>query len=291
VAGGYADSAAQVTFCAGSTCTISTIYDQSPNGNFLKPAPRGGAKATPDNPANAADLPTTINGHAVFGVFIKNGMGYRAGCTGCGSPAPHGTAILDQPETEYMVTSQNGKQTGLVEGCCFDYGNAETTSNDDGNGTMEALYFGGGVVWGTGAPGGHANGPWVMADLANGLYAGWQNNQDQNISTNTVLRLPFITAVLVGDTAAQNAGAGRFALYGGDATTGVLKTMYDGIRPAKAGYVPMRKQGSIILGIGGDNSSTRNDGQWFEGVMASGAATLATVNLLQANIVAAGYGR
>jgi hypothetical protein len=291
VVAGYANSAAQDTFCAGSTCTISTIYDQSPNGNFLKPAPRGMAKNTPDSPANAADLKIMLNGHAVYGVFIKDGMGYRAGCTGCGTPVPRGTATGDQPETIYMVTSANGKQAGLVEQCCFDYGNAETTSSDDGNGTMEAVYFGGGVNWGTGSPGGRANGPWVMADLENGLYAGWENNQDQNISTNTPLRFPFITGVVVGDTADKNMGRGRFAVYGGDATAGVLKQMYDSIRPVKAGYVPMRKQGSIILGIGGDNSATRNDGQWFEGVMASGAATLATVNALQANIVAAGYGK
>ena len=128
-----------------------------------------------------------------------------------------------------MVTSQNG----LVDSCCFDYGNAETDSRDDGNGTMEAVYFGGGVVWGTGTPGGHNNGPWVMADLENGLYAGWENNQDQNISTNTPIKLPFITAVLVGDACTGVAGCGtsptakaggRFALYGGDATTGALKT-------------------------------------------------------------------
>ncbi len=67
-------------------------------------------------------------------------------------------------------------------------------------------------------------------------------------------------------------------------------TLYDGIRPAKTGYVPMAKQGSIILGIGGDDSNT-GTGQWFEGVMASGAATLATVNAVQANIVAARYGK
>jgi hypothetical protein len=286
VAGGYADAAAQDAFCAGSSCTISIIYDQSPNKNDLKPAPSGGAKRTPDNPVNAADLKTTINGHSVYGVFIKPGMGYRAGCTGCATPTAKGTATGDQPETEYMVTSVNG----LVNGCCFDYGDAETSSNDDGNGTMEAIYFGGGVVWGTGSPGGHNNGPWVMADLENGLYAGWENNQDQNISTNTPLKLPFVTAVVVGDTAAQNGGKGRFALYGGDSTSGALKTLYDGIRPAKTGYVPMHKQGSIILGIGGDNSGG-GGGQWFEGVMASGAATPSTVNAVQANIVAARYGK
>ena len=91
-------------------------------------------------------------------------------------------------------------------------------------------------------------------------------------------------------TAAQNAGKGRFAIYGGDATNGALKTMYDGIRPTLGSYVPMKKQGSIILGTGGDNSDT-SEGHWFEGVMASGAATTTTINAVQANIVAAGYGK
>ena len=286
IAGGYANAAAQDAFCAGLTCTISTIYDQSGNGNHLKPAPAGGAKGSPDNPATATDVKTTLNGQAVYGVLIKPGVGYRAGCTSCGVRTPTGTAIGDEPETIYMVTSQNN----LIDSCCFDYGNAETTSNDDGNGTAEAVSFTGGVVWGTGSPGGHTNGPWVMAELENGLYAGWENNQDQNISTNTPLKLPFVTAAVVGDTMDKNGGMGRFALYGGDATAGTLKTMYDSIRPAKTGYVPMKKEGSIILGIGGDNSDSAG-GEFFEGVMASGAAAVTTVNALQANIVAAGYGQ
>jgi len=283
---GYADAATQDTFCSGATCTISIIYDQTPNKNDLRPAPSGGAKSTPDNPANATDLKIKLNGHNVYGVLIKPNMGYRSGCSACTVVTPKGTATGDQAETQYMVTSQNN----LVDGCCFDYGNAETDSHDDGNGTMEAIYFGGGVVWGTGSPGGHNNGPWVMADLENGLFAGWENNQDQNISTNTPLKYNYVTAILVGDTADKNSGKGRFALYGADATTGTLKTMYDGIRPAKTGYVPMHKQGSIIMGIGGDNSDG-DGGEWFEGVMASNAASLTTLNALQANIVAAGYGK
>ncbi|MDP9001531.1 MAG: hypothetical protein M3O46_15625 [Myxococcota bacterium] len=291
-AGGYADSASQDTFCSGATCTISIIYDQSPNKNDLKPAPIGQRGAI-DNPANATDLKTTINGHPVYGVLIKPVIGYRSGCTACATATAKGTATGDQPETEYMVTSQQN----LIDGCCFDYGNAETTSHDDNNGTMEAVYFGGGVVWGTGFPGAGSasarvtNGPWVMADLENGLYAGWENGQDQNISTNTALKFNFVTAVIVGYTQVENAGKGRFAVYGGDATSSsALKTLYDGVRPAKPGYVPMKKQGSIILGIGGDNSDTAG-GEWYEGVMASGAAMKATVDALQTNIAAAGYGK
>ncbi|MEO6599265.1 MAG: arabinofuranosidase catalytic domain-containing protein, partial [Polyangiaceae bacterium] len=192
----------------------------------------------------------------------------------------------DNPETMYWVTGIDP----LIDkdaGCCFDYGNAERSSNDDGNGTMEALYFGAGVVWGTGAGG--KPGPWMMADLEDGLYAGWENKQDKNISTNKKLPSALVTGVLIGDTSDKNAGKGRFAIYAGDATTGTLQTMYDGIRPEKAGYVPMSKDGSIILGIGGDNSNGAG-GQFYEGAISTGPAiSKTTVDELQAAIVAAKY--
>jgi hypothetical protein len=284
VVDGYADAAAQDAFCVGGDCVISMIYDQSPIGNHLTPAPPGGAKQTPGKPAPAHRHKIAINGHSVYGILFRPGEGYRAACNVCPYPpgGPAGTAVGDEPQTVYMVSSQHD----LINGCCFDYGNAETTRNNDGEGTMEAVYLGMGVIWGTGVEGG----PWVMADLENGLYAGWENGQDRNISTATPLRYDFVTAVVVGDTADKNDGKGRFALYGGDATTGVLKTMYDGIRPEKTGYVPMRKQGSVILAIGGDNSDG-DGGRFYEGVMANGAATKETVDALQAAIVAAGYGK
>jgi hypothetical protein len=281
---GYADAAAQDAFCSGGSCTISKIYDQSGMGNDLEPAPGGGADRSDDPPANAADLPVMINGHSAYGILIIPGMGYRTGCNDCNIRRGNGTAVGDEPQTMYMVTSQRD----LVDGCCFNYGNAETTQNDDGNGTMECIYFGAGVVWGTGFGG--KPGPWVMADLENGLYAGWENGQDQNISTNMPLRHDFVTAVVVGDTRDKNNGKGRFALYGGDATSGTLQTMYDGIRPEKPGYVPMQKQGSIELGIGGDNSSS-GGGRFYEGVMSNGVATMETLNALQEAIVAARYGQ
>src|SRR6185369_2798893 len=52
--GGFADSAAQDTFCSGTTCTISIIYDQSSKGNHLKVAPGGGAVKTADKEVNAS---------------------------------------------------------------------------------------------------------------------------------------------------------------------------------------------------------------------------------------------
>jgi non-reducing end alpha-L-arabinofuranosidase len=274
---GYADASGQDSFCSGSVCTVKIIYDQSTQKNDLTIAIPGGYKKTYGNPAKAKDLPITINGHSVYGLKFKTGMGYRV-------QYGKGIATGDDPETMYMVSSQQD----LVNGCCFDYGNAETDAHDDGNGTMEAVYVGEGVVWGRGS--GNEHGPWVMADLENGLYPGWENHQDKGISTNTPLLYDFITAVVVGDTKEKNCGAGRFALYGGDATSGDLKTMYDGMRPDTNGYVPMQKQGSIILSVGGDNSDG-DGGRFYEGVMVNGASTKATIDALQANIVAAGYGK
>jgi non-reducing end alpha-L-arabinofuranosidase len=281
---GYADAAAQDAFCSGGGCTIKIIYDQSPKGNHLTIAPPGSAKPTWAKPAPADRHRIQVNGRMLYGILFRPGEGYRSSCNECEypDPFPSGTAVGDEAQTMYMVSSQHD----LVNGCCFDYGNAEVTANNDGNGTMEAVYLGQGVIWGTGVQGG----PWVMADLENGLFAGWERGQDRNISTNTPLKHDFVTAVVVGDTADKNDGKGRFALYGADATSGPLTTMYDGIRPEKPGYVPMKKQGSVILSIGGDNSDF-DGGRFYEGVMASGAATKQTLDALQASIVAAGYGK
>jgi hypothetical protein len=51
----------------------------------------------------------------------------------------------------------------------------------------------------------------------------------------------------------------------------------------------MKKQGAIILGIGGDNSNS-GTGTFFEGCITTGYATDTTDDAIQANIVAAGYG-
>jgi len=281
---GYVDFATHATFCAGGACTITKIYDQSGQHNDLEPAPPGGAKGTPDMPADAGALQVTLDGHSAYGILIEPGVGYRTGCSGCNIKSGRGMATGDEPESMYWVTSQKD----LVDVCCFDYGNAETSSNNDGNGTMEALYFGAGVSWGTGFGG--KPGPWGMADLENGLFAGWENQQNKNISSNGPLKYNFVTSVLLGDSKEKNGGKGRFALYGGNAAEGALKTMYDGIRPTP-NYVPMQKKGSIILGIGGDNSDG-SGGRFYEGAISAGpVVSKQTADMLQAAIVAVKYGQ
>ena len=137
---------------------------------------------------------------------------------------------------------------------------------------MESIYFGNSTGWSRGT----GNGPWVMADIENGLWAG-SDAVNQNAPP---LHHDFVTGMVKGDS------GNHFALKAGDANTGTLTTTHDGVRPP--GYQVMKKQGAIILGIGGDNSD-RAIGTWFEGVMTSGYSSNATDDLVQVNIAAAAY--
>jgi hypothetical protein len=118
-----------------------------------------------------------------------------------------------------------------------------------------------------------------MADLENGLFTGQNANLN---AANTSVSTDYVTALIKGK-------AGKWGIKVGDSQSGTLKTMYEGARPAN-GYDPMKKEGAIILGTGGDNSWAAV-GTFFEGVMTTGYPSDATEDAVQANIVAAGYGR
>ena len=80
---------------------------------------------------------------------------------------------------------------------------------------------------------------------------------------------------------------GHLAIKAGDAQrVGSLKTLHDGPRPS--GYETMRKQGGIVLGVGGDNSPW-GSGAFFEGVMTAGFSSEEADAAVMANVVAAGY--
>ena len=270
-AGGAANSATQDSFCSGTTCVITTIYDQSGNGNDLTPAPPGeaGKGSGPngnDLPANATAAPVYVNGHKVYGVYIAPGHGYR-------NDATKEIATGTNPEGIYAVLSG----THYNDVCCFDYGNAEVNNNDNNAGHMEAIYFGSAVGSGSGA----GTGPRIMADFENGLFSGGTAGNNQ---ADLTIDYQFVTAVVKGQPVAGQSG--HWEIRGGNAASGSLSTFWNGSRPA--GYAPMHKEGAIILGIGGDNSDG-GEGTFYEGVMTSGFPSDATDNSVQANIVAAKY--
>jgi hypothetical protein len=255
-------------------CTISRIFDQSGNYNHLSTAPAGSAHGAADNGANATALKMTVGGHTVYGAYFEHGSGPGRAHSGTGYRCDNTSAVPkgDEAETIYMVTA--GKRYN--GGCCFDYGNAETDNHADGKGAMEAVYWGN-----ASAPGwskGTGVGPWVMADLEAGVWAG---NVTPVTTSNTPIAADYVTAMVKGK-------AGGLGVKGGDANAGKLKTMYEGARPS--GYEVMKKQGAIILGIGGDNSDAAI-GAFFEGVLTKGYSTDAADDAVQANIVGVGYGK
>lgn len=270
--GGYADAAAQDRFCANTYCWITTIYDQSGKHNDLTQAPRGGFSGSALGGFNnlpLADMaPISIMGHKVYGVFIEPGMGLRIDDV-------KGTAVDDQAQGQYWVV--NGHH--FNSGCCFDYGNAEIDSRDDDNGTMETLYFGNAMSWHHGIP----PGPWVMTDQENNLVGCVNPDGSRPCNSLPTITWRFVTAMAKGEPH-------HWATLAGDAQHGTLSVMFDGPR-VNATYDPMRKQGAILLGNGGDNSN-RSQGTFYEGAMTAAGTypTNATDQLVQANIVAARYG-
>ena len=270
-AGGYANASAQDEFCANTYCWITTVYDQSPKHNHLTQAPRGGfsgpAMGGFNNLPLADSAPITIMGHKAYGVFIEPGMGLR-------NDDPSGTAVDDQAQGQYWVI--NGLH--FNSGCCFDYGNAEIDSRDDDNGTMETTYYGNALPWYHGVP----PGPWVMTDQENNLVGCVNPDGTKFCADLPTVTWRFVTAMAKGEPH-------HWTSMGGNAQQGTLKVMFDGPR-VNASYDPMRKQGAILLGNGGDNS-IGSQGTFYEGAMTAAGhfPTDATDQLIQANVVAARY--
>lgn len=270
------------TYPRRAACVVQTLYDQTGRHNHLLPATPAINNPSFDNPVNATRHPVSVGGHTVYGAYFETGMGYRAQNTS-------GVARGNDPETIYMVTSG----THINGGCCFDYGNSENDCDNPTafcDGCMEAVYMGSGY-------GGGGKGPWIGADLENGIYGGPFVN-------NSFLHSDFVTAMVKG-------GVNGFTVKGGNASSGKLTTLFDGPRPH--GYQPMHKAGAIILGVGGDNAArlwnTQDEsesgaatgwprvgipglsiGTFYEGVLTAGYSTDAADDAVQANIVAMGYG-
>ena len=110
--------------------------------------------------------------------------------------------------------------------------------------------------------------------MENGLFSG--SNTGLNSGDPTIADR-FTTAMIEGERPEGHPGRqcpGRGAV-----------TFYSGVPPS--GYIPMSKEGGIVLGVGGDNSKS-SAGTFYEGVMTYGYPTAAT-EAVQANITSVGY--
>jgi hypothetical protein len=258
---GYANAATQDTFCAGTFCFITKIYDQTSNHNDLTAAPPGGQASGPgvngyDFVAPATGVPLLAGGHKVYGIYSQPGFGYR-------NDATKNIAMNGAPEGVYMVSSAKGlvPAADINGACCFDFGNAETTNNDDLAGRMDAMRM---------ACIGSPCVPVAGLDMENGTYG----NAPGAPGTWFVIAMGW------------NDGQRNFATYLGDISTGALSST--GTIPLPSGYAPMHQEGAIILGIGGDNSNGAS-GYFYEGAMTQGAPSSASLSSVLASATSVGY--
>lgn len=240
--GGTADVAAQDAFCDGTTCRITDIADQTPYNNDLIPGSAGGNGGA-DDAAIANILPVTVEGNKAYGVDVTPGVGYMDDNT---SHIPTGS----QPQGVYMVTSGRNYNNG----CCFDYGNAETNRQDNGDGHMEAISYGGGGI--------------IGSDMENGIWG-----------LSNPITSDFVTAMV------RSNNTTSYIVSGANADSGTLTSV---TLPLTGTYSPMHLEGGMVLGTGGDNSKTAS-GDFYEGVITQGQPTATAQAAVQANIVSAGY--
>jgi hypothetical protein len=132
-------------------------------------------------------------------------------------------------------------------------GNGEKTAlhtkADWGNGSMEAIYFGCGdldhELWSKSknacTPADPSGGAYVLADLEH-----MKEMMKGPLPPTPIAPSDFVVAFVKGRT-------GHLTISTGDAQQqDSLKAVYDG--PRSKGYEMSRKEGGIVLGVGGDNS-------------------------------------
>lgn len=276
-AGGRVDLATLNSFCAsGTTCGISILYDQTGNGNDLSQTLQNkmptvalwttkGGMSLPYCLTQASADDGAIPGHG--GQFLRNRLNTKKIPTG------------KEATTEYMVV-----YTKYYLGhCCYDYGNMEAIKSEsaslqgtgnDGPGTMFALYFGQTRDWTVGA----GNGPWGMVDMEDGVYSGGESNGSGN-NKDPSFTYPGTNIVAV---LAKTNGTSSFVLKVGDVeSSAALVTPWNG--NLASGYAPLRLEGGLSLGEGGDGSNNV-DGAFFEGIVVAGEESDTTDTSIQSNL-------
>ena len=130
------------------------------------------------------------------------------------------------------------------------------------------------------------------------MYEGWENGSAKVSSNTSVTGMDYVTAMVKGPTAsscpAGMTSSGCFGLKAGNSQSGKLEWKFSAptstYGPRPPNYSPQKKQGAVILATGGDGSNG-GTGTWFEGAIVKGLPSDATDDAVQANIVAAGYGK
>jgi hypothetical protein len=274
---GYADTDTQDAFCAGTTCTVSILYDQSGNKNDLERGAMGvsgnGTRSGFDDYESIATKgQVTAGGHKVYSLYMNQYEGYRTPLNVVGKSIPTGN------NDEGIYELVDGTRVGGA--CCWDFGDGSPDPNKYV--TTNALFFGTGF-WGKGV----SSGPWFGGDFQGGVWMGGSATGDPGTpgatanANNPSMKVPFALGIL-------HTRVGKYALRMADVQTATdLATAYDGDIPSGKTW---GNAGAVVLGVGDDNSNN-SYGTFYEGAVTTGSPSNATDLLIMKNIQAVSYVR
>lgn len=151
-ASGFADSSIQDTFCAGTTCTIPIIYDQSPNGNHLRVPFFAYWLQNGGNPANATAARITVGGQTVYGIRSGTNVAYRTGVALSGTASINkgsATVTFSNPQTlpanTVLLFATNAKDcppNSFPNNCNFHAYHTQSAANATATVTLTVAYSG-----------------------------------------------------------------------------------------------------------------------------------------------------
>jgi len=280
---GLVDTAALSSFCAGSSCKVTTLYDQSGNGNDMWRAddPNTNQPGTV-KPCDLMDIQYwQLSDGTELPIAVETGPMWKdkSQCLR-NREKTKSMPVGATPQTEYAIFHAQY----LNNNCCFNYGNTGNAIHYSGPGTLSALNFSKIAFWSKGA----GNGPWPMVDFETGVYAGNTAKCGSGVPSGVPCTStgenpnPSVTFDIV-TTIFKHDGVSHWALETGNAKAGALSVNID-LGALPAGYSPLRQEGGLGLGEGGAGDPNGTGG-FSEGAVMVGETTDATDDAIQKSIV------
>jgi hypothetical protein len=292
---GLVDLSSLSTFCSGTSCKVTTLYDQSGNGNDMW---RGdtAANSPMDNgeAAKLCDLMDIEYWQMSDGTKVPLALehGWESGQTW----KAVSQCLRNRDKTKNMPTGAQAQTEFAIfhakylnDNCCFNYGNTGKLIHYSGPGTLSALNFSKIQFWSKG----DGNGPWPMVDFETGVYAGNTGKCGSGIPTSVACTStgqnpnPSVTFDMV-TTLFKHNGVDHWAIKTGNAKTGPLSVNVD-LQSLPKGYSPLKQEGGLGLGEGGA-ADAHGSGGFSEGAVIAGETSNATDDAFQKSIVSV-YGK
>jgi hypothetical protein len=288
---GLVDMTALNAFCSGTVCKVTTLYDQSGNGNDMW----RGDVAT-NAPMDNGEAPKLCDLMPLEYMSLSDGSKLPIIVETGGMWKAKSMCLRNRDKTKNMPVGAAAQTTYAIfhakylnNNCCFNYGNTGKKIHYTGPGTLSALNFSKIEFWSKGT----GSGPWVMVDWEQGVYAGNIAKcgsgaaPTAECTTTGENANPSITFDVV-TTLFKHDGTKHWAMKAGNAKAGNLAVSAD-LPTLPKGYSPLKQEGGLGLGEGGAGDPNGTGG-FSEGAVIAGETSDPVDNAIQKSIVSV-YGK